>query len=1008
MAETGAPKRLSKVAAEFNISVPHLVEFLSGKGHNYSNPNEKLAEDVYSVVLKEFGGDKAVKEQALKFQETTLRTQRQAVVLDEEAVAAREKEKRRDAEEEEILIKNNNVAAAKTAPKEKVEEKQEEPKPKVEEPVAEVKTEAPVVAPPVVEEVKAPEPVAEVKAKEEPKVEPETGGVKVLGKIDLSELNTKTRPDKKKAEDKTAKGKGGAKKAETPEPVAQEKPKAKEVAKPVEAPKVEVKAEEPAAIEPPKKEEPEHHETKFVKLEGPSILRKIELPKPVEKKKPQPVASSRDGQAGEKKKRKRIQTPGTTTTGGANTNTGGGGGNNQNRTGGQGGGQNRPGGGPGGQNRTGGNNQNRTGGNNNNNRFAPKVPLTEEEVQKQIKETLARLADRGNKSKGAKYRREKRDMVSERKQEHLDQLELEKSILKVTEFVTANELSKMMGVSVTDVISTCMSLGMFVSINQRLDAEALAIVAEEFGFKVEFVSADVSDAIKEEPDNEEDLRSRPPIVTVMGHVDHGKTSLLDYVRKANVIAGEAGGITQHIGAYSVELEDGRHISFLDTPGHEAFTAMRARGAKVTDIAIIVIAADDSVMPQTIEAINHAQAANVPMVFAINKVDKPGANPEKIKEQLAGMNILVEDWGGKFQCQEISAKQGLNINLLLEKVLLEAEMLDLKANPTRNASGTIIESTLDKGRGYVSTVLIQNGTLKIGDVLLAGSHTGRVKAMFNERGVAMKETGPATPAVILGLNGAPQAGDLFNVMDDEREAREIATKRTQLQREQGLRTHKHITLDEIGRRIAIGDFKELNVIVKGDVDGSIEALTDSLLKLSTPQIQVNIIHKSVGAVTESDVLLASASNAIVVAFQVRPSPAARRLAEQEEIEIRQYSIIYNAIEEIKAAMEGMLSPDIEEKVVCNIEIRDVFKITKVGTVAGCMVLDGKVHRNTKIRLIRDGIVIYNGMLGSLKRFKDDVKEVAAGFECGLNIENFNDIKVGDIIEGYEEVEVKKKL
>jgi translation initiation factor IF-2 len=590
----------------------------------------------------------------------------------------------------------------------------------------------------------------------------------------------------------------------------------------------------------------------------------------------------------------------------------------------------------------------------------------------------------------------------------MEQDELEKQTLKVTEFVTANELSKMMGVGVTDVISTCMSLGMFVSINQRLDAEALAIVAEEFGFKVEFISAEVSEAIKEVPDNEEDLRSRSPIVTVMGHVDHGKTSLLDYVRKANVIAGEAGGITQHIGAYSVELEDGRHISFLDTPGHEAFTAMRARGAKVTDIAIIVIAADDSVMPQTIEAINHAQAANVPMVFAINKVDKPGANPEKIKEQLAGMNILVEDWGGKFQCQEISAKQGKNINLLLEKVLLEAELLELKANPTRNASGTIIESTLDKGRGYVSTILVQNGTLRIGDVLLAGAHTGRVKAMFNERGGPLKEAGPATPAVILGLSGAPQAGDLFNVMDDEREARDIATKRTQLQREQGLRTHKHITLDEIGRRIAIGDFKELNVIVKGDVDGSIEALTDSLLKLSTPQIQVNIIHKSVGAVTESDVLLASASNAIVVAFQVRPSPAARRLAEQEEIEIRQYSIIYNAIEEVKAAMEGMLSPDIEEKVVCNIEIRDVFKITKVGTVAGCMVLDGKVHRNTRIRLIRDGIVIYNGMLGSLKRFKDDVKEVASGFECGLNIENFNDMKVGDIIEGYEEVEVKKKL
>lgn len=989
MAETSAPKRLSKVAAEFNISLPHLVEFLSGKGHTYSNPNEKLPEEVYAIALKEFGGDKAVKEQAQKFQETTLRTQRQAVVLDEDAVAG-QKDKRRDNEDDEVLIKNNTAAPKTTAKAEEKAEKpvaKKEPEPKVEE-----------VAP-VVEE-KAPEPVAEVEA--------ETTGPKVLGKIDLSELNTKTRPDKKKAEKEekpAAKGKG-AKKVEKVEEVVEEvKPKAKGKAKEEEVvvePVAEVVAKpEETPVEEPKKEEPEHHETKFSVLSGPTILGKIELPKPIEKKKPQPVASSRDGQAGEKKKRKRLPTPGAQNTGGGNT----GGGNNQNRNQGGGGGNNQnrgPGGqnrGPGGQNR--GSGQNRG-------PVTPKAPLTEEEVQKQIKETLARLSDRGNKSKGAKYRREKRDMFSERKQEQLEQQELEKSILKVTEFVTANELAKMMGVAVTEVISTCMSLGMFVSINQRLDAEALAIVAEEFGYKIEFVSAEVQDAVKDEPDNPEDLRPRSPIVTVMGHVDHGKTSLLDYVRKANVIAGEAGGITQHIGAYSVELEDGRHITFLDTPGHEAFTAMRARGAKVTDLAIIVIAADDSVMPQTIEAINHAQAANVPMVFAINKVDKPGANPEKIKEQLAGMNILVEDWGGKFQSQEISAKHGKNINELLDKVLLEAELLELKANPTRNASGTIIESTLDKGRGYVSTILVQNGTLRVGDVLLAGSHTGRVKAMFNERGGALKEAGPATPAVILGLNGAPQAGDLFNVMDDEREAREIATKRTQLQREQGLRTHKHITLDEIGRRIAIGDFKELNVIVKGDVDGSIEALSDSLLKLSTPQIQVNIIHKSVGAVTESDVLLASASNAIVVAFQVRPSPAARRLAEQEEIEIRQYSIIYNAIEEVKAAMEGMLSPDIEEKVVCNIEIREVFKITKVGTVAGCMVLDGKVHRNTKIRLIRDGIVIYNGMLGSLKRFKDDVKEVAAGFECGLNIENFNDMKVGDIIEGYEEVEVKKKL
>ncbi len=998
MAETAAPKRLSKVATEFNISVTHLREFLEGKGFAYSNPNEKLPEEVYSLVLKEFGSDKAVKEQAQKFQETTLRTQREAVSIDDKTASARDKDKKREEEADEVLIKNLNFETAKKAEKakEKVVEKKVEEKP------------AEVIVPPVVVEEPKPEVVekpqeivAEVAAPQveaEPETETETneGGPKVLRTIDLDGINSKTRPDKKKAaekkvEEKPAK-KGAAKgKKEEEAPVTEVKvtPVAETTPTPV--------VEEAPAVEETKREEPEHHETKFTKLDGPKIMGKIVLPTPAEKKKPQPVASTREG-ADAKKKRKRIQPPTNNTTGN-NTNT-----NTNNRPG--GGPNNRPGGGP--NNRPGGGPNNRPGGGGGVNRNAPKVPLTEEEVQKQIKETLARLADRGNKSKGAKYRREKRDMVSERRVEAMEQEELDKRILKVTEFVTANELAKMMGVGVTDVISTCMSLGMFVSINQRLDAEALSIVAEEFQYKVEFVSADVSEAIKDEPDDPADLVTRPPIVTVMGHVDHGKTSLLDYVRKANVIAGEAGGITQHIGAYTVELEDGRHIAFLDTPGHEAFTAMRARGAKVTDVAIIVIAADDSVMPQTIEAINHAQAANVPMVFAINKVDKPGANPEKIREQLSVMNILVEEWGGKFQCQEISAKQGLNINLLLDKVLLEAEMLDLKANPKKNATGTIIESTLDKGRGYVSTILVQNGTMRIGDIMLAGPHSGRVKAMFNERGQPLTEAGPATPAVILGLSGAPQAGDLFNIMDDEREARDIANKRTQLQREQGLRTHKHITLDEIGRRIAIGDFKELNVIVKGDVDGSIEALSDSLLKLSTAQIQVNIIHKSVGAVTESDVLLASASNAIIVAFQVRPSPAARRLAENEEIEIRQYSIIYNAIEEVKAAMEGMLSPDIEEKIVCNIEVREVFKITKVGTVAGCMVLDGKVHRNTRIRLIRDGIVIYNGALGQLKRFKDDVKEVAAGFECGLSIENFNDLKVGDIIEGYEEVEVKRKL
>ncbi|MBL7884478.1 MAG: translation initiation factor IF-2, partial [Bacteroidia bacterium] len=597
---------------------------------------------------------------------------------------------------------------------------------------------------------------------------------------------------------------------------------------------------------------------------------------------------------------------------------------------------------------------------------------------------------------------------SERLQEEAELQEAEKKIIKVTEFVSANQLAQMMNISVNEIISTCMSLGMFVSINQRLDAETIAIVAEEFGYKLEFVSVEVQEAIKEEEDQPEDLKDRSPIVTVMGHVDHGKTSLLDYIRKANVIAGEAGGITQHIGAYNVKLENGKTITFLDTPGHEAFTAMRARGAKVTDIAIIVIAADDSVMPQTIEAINHAQAASVPIVFAINKVDKPGANPDKIREALANMNILVEEWGGKYQCQEISAKMGKNIDVLLDKVLLEAEMLELKANPNKNASGTVIESELDKGRGYVSTILVETGTLNVGDIVLAGCFSGKVKALHNERGQVVKEAGPAMPVILLGLSGAPQAGDKFHVMSDEREAREIAAKRLQLQREQGIRTQKHITLDEIGRRLAIGDFKELNVIVKGDVDGSVEALADSLQKLSTDKVQVKIVHKAVGAISESDVLLASASNAIIIGFQVRPSASARKIAETEQIDIRLYSIIYKAIEEIKAAMEGMLAPEFEEKVVCNIEIREVFNITKVGTIAGCYVLDGKVTRNTKVRIIRDGIVVHDGSLGSLKRFKDDVKEVNKGFECGLNIDGFNDIKVGDIIEGYEMVEIKAKL
>ncbi len=793
-------------------------------------------------------------------------------------------------------------------------------------------------------------------------------GPKVLGKLDLKSINAKTKPDKKsKADEDDSKKKDKTKKTEEP---------VEEV----------VKTTEPV-VEAEEEQKEDFLETKFEKLEGPKILGNIVLPVKDDKKKP--VASSNLGSAADKKKRKRIRKGGLSEEeikkvgkeqaqiakdrakekyGDPRKKTSGGSGTAK-----------------------------------------PRHELTEEEIQTQIKETLARLSQKGSKSKTSKYRREKRDEVRERLDAEQEMLEADKKILKVAEFVSANQMAQMMNVQVTQIISTCMALGLFVSINQRLDAETISIVAEEFGYKVEFASAeDVETISEEEIDKPEDLVSRPPIVTVMGHVDHGKTSLLDFIRKASVVAGEAGGITQHIGAYNVKLPDGRSITFLDTPGHEAFTAMRARGAKVTDLAIIVVAADDSIMPQTKEAINHAQAANVPMIFAINKIDKPGANPDKIREGLSTMNILVEEWGGKFQCQEVSAKQGKNIDLLLEKVLLEAEMMDLKANPKRHANGSIIEASMEEGRGYVATILVQSGTLRIGDVMLAGSYSGKVRAMFNERGAKVTEAGPSTPVKVLGLSGAPQAGDKFNVMEDEREARDIANKRLQLQREQGIRTHKHITLDEIGRRLAIGDFKELNIIVKGDVDGSIEALADSLLKLSTEKVQVNIIHKSVGAISESDVLLASASNAIIIGFQVRPSTNARKLAEVEEIDIRLYSIIYDAINEVKAAMEGMLAPEFEEKIACNIEIREVFNITRVGTIAGCYVLDGKVTRNTKVRIIRDGIVVHTGTLGSLKRFKDDVKEVAAGYECGLNIEGFNDIKVGDIIEGYDMVEIKAKL
>ncbi|OFY86321.1 MAG: translation initiation factor IF-2 [Bacteroidetes bacterium RIFCSPLOWO2_12_FULL_35_15] len=966
-------QRLSKVAKELNVSVSTITEFLKGKGHVIeNNPMAKISEELYSILSKEYQSEKAAKEEAKQVTSSS-RAKKESITLDEEAKVSNVKKVE---EEEDIIIKNvQNIP-----PPEKIKEK----------------------------------PVEIVSKKTEPEEEKEVikSDVKftVVSKIDLDALNTKTKPAKKtkltkeeekaaKEEEKKAKAKPtkGKAKAKKEDEVVEEQKEVQEIKAPV------VEAEVIPEIKSSDLPQEDFLATKVEKLEGPKIMGKIDLPVKEERKKP--VASSTPATPANdnKKKRKRIKksyggatlgdtwnankkpgTPGATgTTGGTGTPV-----NNAPR-------KQYP-----------------------NNTFTPQTPrgkyvkpgkvvLTPEEIQAQIKETLARLSGAG-KSKASKHRKSKRDMVSERIQEAADQQEAEKKVIKVTEFVSANQLAQMMDISVNEIISTCMSLGMFVSINQRLDAETIAIVAEEFGYSLEFVSVEVQEAIKEEEDTEDQLLSRSPIVTVMGHVDHGKTSLLDYIRKANVIAGEAGGITQHIGAYNVKLENEKTITFLDTPGHEAFTAMRARGAQVTDIAIIVVAADDSVMPQTIEAINHAQAAGVPIVIAINKIDKPGANPDKIREALSQLNILVEEWGGKVQCQEISAKKGSNIETLLEKVLLEAEMLNLKANPNKNATGTVIESELDKGRGYVSTILVEAGTLKVGDIVLAGCFSGKVKALHNERGQVVKEAGPAMPVILLGLSGAPQAGDKFHVMSDEREAREIAAKRLQLQREQGIRTNKHITLDEIGRRLAIGDFKELNVIVKGDVDGSVEALADSLQKLSTEKIQIKIIHKSVGAISESDVLLASASNAIVVGFQVRPSAGARKIAETEQIDIRLYSIIYDAINEIKAAMEGMLAPEFEEKIVCNIEIREVFNITRVGTIAGCFVLDGKVTRNTKVRVISDGIVVHTGELGSLKRFKDDVKEVNKGFECGLNIKNFNGIKVGDIIEGYELVEVKAKL
>jgi len=1049
----GSIKRLSKVARDFNVGISTIVDFLHRKGFDIdTNPNNKITDDAFHLLEKEYKGDVSVKKESELINLKSHRGIKESISLDDVKDSGH-KHVEDDFEDDEVIIKGHN--ARKVEPVQQVEPprtlgvrhehkeeeiittnrqdieapkiigkidlenlggakkkdehsaSEEKPKPVHHKPVAEPKPATDTVpvteakpahkTPKVVEEATvvheikekkhaAPakskvnkEPVAEVTDEDRSNSEvlttnvPKVDEVKVVGRIDLDLLNQKTRPAKKSKRQK--------------EDDRKEREKVRrDVQKPEETENIEQRATEPGRTGPTV------IKARAEKLAGPTVVGKIDLT--ADKKPGTPAAESASAQ-NRKRKRKRISKdiPGA---GQQRLNVA-----DKPAVGGErkklvvtkniGGVSKSPGDKSGLRKRT-----------------PLKKEVSEEDVQKQIKDTLARLTTKGTKSKGSKYRKDKRQVVSDRMAAQAERDEADQNILKVTEFVSVNELATMMDTSVTSVISTCMSLGLFVSINQRLDAETMAIVADEFGFKVEFVSAEIQVAIEEEPDTEEQLLPRAPIVTVMGHVDHGKTSLLDHIRSTNVIAGEAGGITQHIGAYHVKLNNGREITFLDTPGHEAFTAMRARGAQVTDIAIIIIAADDNIMPQSIEAINHAAAAGVPIIFAINKIDKAGANPEKIKEKLAAMNYLVEAWGGKYQSQDISAKTGLNVDLLLEKVLLEAEMLELKGNPNKRATGTVIESTLDKGRGYVATVLVQNGSLKVGDVLLAGQYYGHVKAMFNERNQKVTVALPAEPVIILGLDGAPQAGDKFNVMENERDARNIANKREQLAREQGLRTQKHITLDEIGRRIAIGNFQELNLIVKGDVDGSIEALSDALIKLSTEEIQVNVIHKAVGAISESDIMLATASNAIIVGFQVRPSVSARKIAEKEQIDIRLYSIIYDAINEIKAAMEGMLSPEIKEEITGTAEVMEAFDITKVGTIAGCIVRDGKIIRKDKVRVIRDGIVIYTGTLGSLKRFKDDVKEVNKGYECGLNIDNYNNVKEGDFIEAFTLTEVAKSL
>ena len=969
--------RLIQVAKEFKVGLNTITDFLQKKGiKSDGSPNTLVDAETYAVLEKEFGANRA----AGNARESI----RERISLKQTTITLEEAKKQEREEEKEVVIKSNVISVKDEIQQPKFLGKIDlSPKPKAA-PAPKAEAEKPAAQHPAAPAAPAPAQAPKAAAQPAPAPAPAVPEARPAQPAPATQAShaapATPAPAAQAAPAEPAKPAAPA----TPAPTAQAP--GQPDAKPAEAP---APAPEPAAP----KDNIFRPET--VTLTGPQVLGTMDVSGFV---------------AGGKHKRKRLQKEKVDVSKAPRGNAQGGG-NKQGGQGGQGG-QNRPG--QGGQNRPGAQNQPKPGEgrrNKNKGKAAPKPivrpEVSDEEVSKQVKDTLARLTAKGAKSKSAKYRKDKRDAVAERMNEEFEREEQERSTLKVTEFVTVSELATMMNVSPTQVITACMNLGLMVSINQRLDAEALVVVAEEFGYKVEFVSVEIQEAINDEgEDKEEDLVPRPPIVTVMGHVDHGKTSLLDNIRKTNVIEGEAGGITQHIGAYSVEL-NGQKITFLDTPGHEAFTAMRARGAAVTDVAIIIVAADDSVMPQTIEAINHAQAAGVPMVFAINKIDKPNANPDHIKEQLSQMNYLVESWGGKYQDQEVSAKKGLNLDKLLEKVLLEAEMLDLKANPNKKAQGTVIESTLDKGRGYVSTILVQSGTLHVGDVILSGTYTGRVKAMFNENGKKVDSAGPSTPVQVLGLNGAPQAGDTFNVMEDDRSAREIANKREQLQRMQGIMTQKHVTLDEIGRRIAIGSFKELNIIVKGDVDGSIEAMSGSLIKLSKETVQVTVIHAAVGQISGSDVLLAAASNAIIVGFQVRPSASARKLAEKEEIEIRLYSIIYDAINDIKDAIEGMLEPVMKEEIVASVEVLEIFKISKVGTVAGCIVREGKLQRNTPIRVIRDGIVIYTGKLGSLKRFKDDVKEVTAGQDCGLNIESFNDIRVGDIVEGYEQVEVKRK-